>query len=185
MSSEVVSRRALGLVAMTTAAAAAVGPALAQTPAIGPLTEGNWFDEIKAQHREIARLFQAAMSASDVPARRREVKRLATLLTGHSIAEEVAVYPGIYIDGDEQGALELYREQQMAKIMLARIDDALAMNHPDEASDLLGKLQSAVQAHVQEEEQQRFPALMQKADAAMNDKMTRDFKMQFTRYMNG
>jgi hemerythrin superfamily protein len=185
MSADTLSRRALGLVAVTTAAVAAVGPALAQPADLGPLTEGDWFEEIKAQHREIGRLFQAAMSAPDVPGRRREVKRLATLLTGHAIAEEVAVYPGVYIDGDQQGALELYREQQMAKIMLARIDDALAMNHPDEAMQLLGQLQSAVLAHAHEEEQQRFPALMQKADAAMNEKMTRDFKMQFTRYMNG
>jgi hemerythrin superfamily protein len=185
MSADTLSRRALGLVAVTTAAAAAVGPAMAQPADIGPLTAGNWFDEIKAQHRAIARLFQAAMSAPDVPGRRREVKRLATLLTGHSIAEEVAVYPGVYIEGDQQGALELYKEQQMAKIMLARIDDALAMNHPDEAMQLLGQLQSAVQAHVHEEEDERFPALMSKADAAMNDKMTRDFRMSFTRYMNG
>jgi hemerythrin-like domain-containing protein len=113
------------------------------------------------------------------------VKRLETLLTGHSIAEEVAVYPGIYIQGDQQGALELYREQQMAKIMLARIDDAIVMNRADEATQLLAQLQGAVQQHVAEEEQQRFPALMSRATPEMNDKMTKDFKMNFSRYLNG
>jgi hemerythrin superfamily protein len=184
MSADFVSRRSLGLLAVATAAVASAAPALAQGAA-GPLTEGNWLEEIKAQHREIARLFQAAMSAPDAPGRRREVKRLATLLTGHSIAEEVAIYPGVYVDGDEVGALELYKEQQMAKILLARIDDALATGHADEATRLLGQLQSAVQAHVAEEEQQKFPALVSKASAQMNDKMTTDFRATFTRYMNG
>jgi hemerythrin superfamily protein len=188
MSSSVISRRAVGLAITTTAVVAATAPARSQVASLSSntraLTTGNWLAQIKAQHVEIKRLLDA-VKAAPAPQRSTQFKRFATLLTGHSIAEEVAIYPGIAIEGDQSGAMSLYDEQQMAKITVARIDDAITAGHDAEAMQLLGQLESALMAHVAEEENQRFPALLEKTPTAMNNKMTADFRQQFSRYMAG
>jgi hemerythrin superfamily protein len=186
MPNTVVSRRSLGLLAAG-AAAAAAAPALGQPAGKGGmaagLTAGDWMAQVRAQHREIDRHFQLVKTAKTDADRTSHFRMLASLLSGHSLAEEVALYPGLFIQGEESDSKEAYDEQSMAKVLTARIDNAMAMGRRDEAMKLVGQLETAVKAHVAHEEKEWYPALMKKATAQMNAKMTADFRREFTKYM--
>jgi len=185
---EAFSRRDLALLGAGVAVAAALpSTALAQARGTGPsgLTRGDWFAQVRAQHQAINAGFQMVRGARGEAAMKAAFKRLSMLLAAHSIAEEVALYPGPAVSGqgDQNEMRHLYDEQQMAKVMTARIDAALATGQRDQAMTLLGQLEQALAAHVREEEEQFYPALQQSASAAMNEKMTRDFRLRFTQAM--
>ena len=115
-------------------------------------------------------------------ARERSVllRRIADALTGHAIAEEVALYPMIEILGMKRPSEELYDQQQDAKGLLARLD-----NGPKAGPAFLREFQtlaSAVRAHVAEEEQEVYPMLRQRATRDQNMKMSMDFEREFRRY---
>jgi len=182
-----VSRRDIGLLAAGAAAAVAT-PAAAQPAAraggmVAGLTAGDWMAQVLAQHREIDRHFQLVKAARTDGERMQHFRMLASLLSGHSLAEEVALYPGLYIQGEESDSKQAYDEQSLAKVLTARIDNAMAMGRRDEALKLVGQLETAVKAHVAHEEKEWYPALMKKANAQMNAKMTADFRREFTKYM--
>jgi hypothetical protein len=180
-----VSRRDLALLAagaaVVTAAPVAAQPAMKGM--VGQLTAGDWMAQVKAQHAEIARHFKLVRGARSDGERMQHFKMLAGLLAGHSIAEEVALYPGLYIQGDQGDGKQAYDEQQLAKVMTTRIDNAMAMGRRDEALKLVAELEAAIMAHVGHEEKEWYPQLMKKADAKMNAKMTADFRREFTKYM--
>ena len=54
-----------------------------------------WLAQIVAHHKAIEQCFADALSATDADSRRRAMKQLAQLNTGHSIAEEVTIYPAL------------------------------------------------------------------------------------------
>ena len=181
------TRRDLGALALGGIAAAAAAPAMAAPamgmPSVGALTAGDWMAQVKAQHMAIDRQFAAlkATRDGDTAGRTAGLKMLATLLTGHSIAEEVALYPGVAMKGDTAGSDQLYIEQQHAKVMVAELD-----NMPKTGPEFLARLttlETALKAHVAEEEGQRYPALMRAATPAENAKMTADLRREFTRYI--
>ena len=184
------NRRSLGAAAVGIAAAAVAAPLAAQPmmmdgkmPRMPMLTQGDWMAQVKAQHAAIDREFQMikATRDSEMPKRMQHFKMLATLLTGHSIAEEVALYPGIAMNGDTAGSDRLYMEQQHAKVMVAELD-----NMPKSGPNFMPRLtalESAIKAHVAEEEGDLYPKLMRQASADMNQKMSMDFRKEFSRYM--
>jgi hemerythrin superfamily protein len=55
----------------------------------------QWLAQIIAHHKAIEQCFADAFSATDADSRRQAMKRLAQLNTGHSIAEEVTIYPAL------------------------------------------------------------------------------------------
>lgn len=191
MTDAVMNRRMLGSAAVGLAAAAVAAPAVAapmmhdmdRMARMPMLTQGDWMSQVKAQHQAIDREFQMIKATRDnqMDKRMQHFKMLATLLTGHSITEEVALYPGIAINGDVAGSDRLYMEQQHAKVMVAELD-----NMPKSGPDFMPRLtalESAIKAHVAEEEGDLYPKLMRQASADMNQKMSTDFRREFTRYM--
>lgn len=186
------NRRSFTAVAMGGAAlATAAAPAVAQRGlgyGMGPrgLTSGDWMQQVKAQHLAIDRQFQVLKGLRGPARRAAELMTLKTLLTAHSIAEEVALYPGVAMNVSRGESDRLYKEQQDAKVALAEIDALLAMPGRDpEFLPRLTALEGAIKAHVAEEEGTAYPRLLRAAGPAMNAKMTRDFAMSFTRYFNG
>ena len=182
MDDQGLSRRNLGGVGLGVAVAAATLPAMADAaPAPAALTAGNWMNQVKAQHAAISAGFAATRGAKSPVAMKAAFRNLADLLTAHSIAEEVALYPGIAIEGDKASSDRAYQEQQEAKVLVARIDGAMMKGDRATAMSTLATLEQAITAHVREEEDQWYPALMKKADARMNAKMTADFRRAFSR----
>jgi hypothetical protein len=146
--------------------------------------EHQWLAQIVAHHKAIERCFVDALGATDAETRRRAMQELARLNTGHSIAEEVTVYPALIeyngaLGGKVQAALA-YEEQQMAKVqqaMLERLDPMSA-----EWRAKLGHIKSAVQQHVYEEESHRFADLAKAMPAAESARLSRRYAEEFERY---
>jgi len=177
---QTITRRNLGLVAV---GVLSMGSAFA-ADAAGAAEEGtggDWLATIKAQHKELDRLLAAVKSASTHESRVAAFKKFATYLTAHSIAEETTVYPALAITGSESASKQLYTEQDDAKVLVARIDDALSTGHDADVPALLDTLGNALHAHVAEEENQDFPPLKAKEDAATNARLTLQFKQTFRR----
>jgi hemerythrin superfamily protein len=109
-----------------------------------------WLAQIVAHHKAIEQAFADALSATDADSRRQAMKQLAQLNTGHSIAEEVTIYPALVefngaIGGKVQAAIA-YEEQQMAKIQQAMLEKLDPMS--EEWRMKLEHIQSAVHHHV-------------------------------------
>ena len=119
--------------------------------------------------------------ALDATTRLKALKELATILTGHSIAEEAALYPAL-AKADEKGhATMAYTEQSAAKLQMGLLEDL-----PPMSQDFLDKLEhirGAVAHHVYEEEGNWFLDLKTKLSMADQAKLTQRYAEQFSRYM--
>jgi hypothetical protein len=74
-------------------------------------------------HEEIEAALAAKKAAADPASRITTLKVLSTLLTGHSIAEEAALYPAL-AKADEKGhAVTAYTEKSAAKLDSGLLED--------------------------------------------------------------
>src|SRR5277367_2417309 len=113
-------------------------------------TDGDWLSLVLQHHRQIESGFAAVSSASDSATRIAAQKRLALLLTGHSIAEETVLYPAL-VKADEEGhSTKAYTEQSAAKVQMALLEDLPPMGQ--EYLEKLEHIRGAVAHHVYEEE---------------------------------
>ena len=74
-------------------------------------------------HQQIEAGFDAVKAAAGADARRAAQKQLALILTGHSLAEEVVLYPAMALSDQKAHSGEAYTEQSAAKVQLAALDD--------------------------------------------------------------
>ena len=65
-------------------------------------------------HQNIEAAFEAVKDADTAAAQRAAQKKLATLLTGHSVAEEAVLYPALADAGEKGHASTAYTEQSAA-----------------------------------------------------------------------
>ena len=86
-------------------------------------------------------------------------QRLALVLTGHSIAEEAAIYPALAGDKKVGHAELAYQEQSAAKMEMGLLErlDPMSQDYLDK----LEHIQGAVAHHVYSEEGTWFPELIQ------------------------
>jgi hemerythrin superfamily protein len=143
-----------------------------------------WLAQIVAHHKAIEQCFADALAATDLDSRRHAMKQLARLNTGHSIAEEVTVYPALLeyngvIGGKVQATLA-YEEQQMTKIQQAMLEQLDPMSEEWRAK--LEHIKSAVQQHVYEEENHRFAELAKALSPGEAARLARRYAEEFERY---
>jgi len=143
-----------------------------------------WLAQIVAHHKAIEQCFADALGATSLEARQHATKALARLNTGHSIAEEVTVYPLLVqhngvIGGKVQATLA-YEEQQMTKIQQAMLEQLDPMSEEWRAK--LEHIQSAVQQHVYEEENHRFAELAKALSPGEGARLARRYAEEFERY---
>lgn len=143
-------------------------------------TEGDWLSLVLAHHRQIEAAFAAVKTASDGGSRRAAQKRLALLLTGHSLAEEVVIYPALVKANEESHSTKAYTEQSAAKVQMGLLEDLEPMSQ--EYADKLEHLRGAVAHHVYEEEGNWFVDLKQKLPPADQTRMTFRYQEEFSRY---
>jgi hemerythrin superfamily protein len=144
----------------------------------------QWLAQIVAHHKAIEQCFADAFAATDADSRRHAMKELARLNTGHSIAEEVTIYPALVeyngmLGGKVQAAIA-YEEQQMTKIQQAMLEKLDPMSEEWRAK--LEHIQSAVQQHVYEEESHRFAELAEAISPAEAARLSRRYAEEFERY---
>jgi hemerythrin superfamily protein len=180
---QMISRRDLGLVAVSILATASVGfgETAAASATMGADTGGDWLATIKAQHAELDDLLAAVKAAGSRQARIAAFKKFSIYLSAHSMAEETTVYPALAITGSEADSKQLYGEQDAAKVLVARIDNALSSGAGADVPAMLETLGNALHAHVAEEENQFFPPLKAREDATMNAKLSSEFNQAFRR----
>jgi hypothetical protein len=144
--------------------------------------DGDWLSLVLQHHQQIEAAFAAVKSATDPSGRLAAQNKLATLLTGHSIAEEAVLYPALAKAGEEAHSTKAYTEQSAAKMQMGLLEDLPPMSQ--EYLDKLEHIRGAVAHHVYEEEGNWFLDLKKKLPAGDQTKLTFRYKEQFSRYMN-
>ncbi len=141
----------------------------------------GWLAQVLDHHEQVDAAFQAVRDAADAASRRTAQKWLATLLTGHSLAEEAVLYPAMAITDHKAHSSEAFVEQSGAKVQVAWLDELEPMSK--DYLDKLDHLQSAVAMHVHREESDWFPELHKTGDATAQSKLSRRYQEEFERYM--
>ena len=141
---------------------------------------GDWLSQILNHHRQIEALFAAVKSATTAEARREAQKRLAVILTGHSVAEEAAIYPALAADKQVGHAELAYQEQSAAKMEMGLLErlDPMSQDYLDKLEHIRG----AVAHHVYSEEGTWFLELAKDVGPEEQAMITQRYKEEFERY---
>ncbi len=141
----------------------------------------SWLAMALDHHVEIEEGFAALKAAASAGARRSAQKELATLLTGHSNAEEAVLYPAMALSDQKVHSGAAYTQQSAAKVQAAALEELEPMTK--DYLDKLEHLRAAVFHHIYEEESNWFPQLLKEVDTAGQGRLTRRYQEEFKRYM--
>jgi hypothetical protein len=125
-------------------------------------TSGDWLGMVLDHHELIRNAFTGAKAAQAASDRVVAMKELAVLLNGHSLAEEVVLYPALAQAGEKMHAGHAYTEQTTAKMQMAELEN-IPPSTP-EWKDKLEHIEGAVLTHMYEEESGWFLALKSKGE---------------------
>jgi hypothetical protein len=142
---------------------------------------GDWLSQILDHHLQLEDAFAAVKSAADPASRTTALKKLGVLLTGHAIAEEAVVYPGLAQAGEKGHAEMGYTEQMAVKMQMAELEGMSPMSH--EFASKLEHIRAAVAHHMFEEEGRWFLELKRKAPADVQARLTQRYQAEFDRYV--
>jgi hemerythrin superfamily protein len=117
-------------------------------------------DLIMRDHREVERLFDVLKN--EPSARALNLPVLTTLLTAHSRAEEVEVYPAAANAGGAEDVEHSQKEHLEADQLLARL--AATDPQDSEFENRLQELVDAISHHVEEEETTVLPGMRERMD---------------------
>jgi len=140
----------------------------------------DWLGLVKAHHQMLERAFDELIEAEgDLAQRPVLYKRLAYLLTAHSVAEENAIYPALAMHGLQSESDRLYLDQAHAKVtnaMLDMADDKLGDSWLQRAAEL----RSAVLKHAKEDEEgDLYPKLVAAIDLTTATKLSAAYRREF------
>ena len=141
----------------------------------------DWLAIVLDHHEQVEEAFDALSDATAPASRLGALKKLSTLLTGHSIAEEAALYPALAKVDEKGHATKAYSEQSTAKMQMGLLEDLPPMSQ--EFLDKLEEIKGAVVRHVYEEESTWFLDLKNKTPAPDQAKLTKRYQEHFARYM--
>ena len=141
---------------------------------------GDWFALVQAHHAMIEQSFDELLASAADPSQRALLfKRLAYLLTAHSVAEENVLYPALSMVGLPSESDRLYIDQAHAKVMNAMLDladDKLG----DEWVGRASELRDAVLKHAKvDEEGDLYPRLQAAIDPATATKLSMAYRREF------
>ena len=140
-----------------------------------------WLAEVLQHHIAIEQAFASVRFAQDASQRRTAQRWLATLLTGHSAAEEAVLYPAMALGDQKLHSTSAYTEQSGAKVNLAALETLDPMSQ--DYLDKLEHVRAAVAHHVYEEEDNWYPALARHGGTADKARLSARFEDEFRRYM--
>jgi len=141
----------------------------------------DWLRLILTHHRAIEDAFAQLAAASDANGRRRAQKWLATLLNGHSMAEEAVIYPAMALGDQKTHATTAFTEQSGAKVNLAALEGLDPMS-PD-YFDKFEHVRGAVMHHMYSEENDWLIDLAKTEDAVLHARLSARYAEEFNRYM--
>jgi hypothetical protein len=138
---------------------------------------GRWLALVLDHHDQLRMAFDE-VKAADAGARMDALKRLELLFNGHSLAEEVVLYPALAKAGHKAQATMAYSEQATAKMQFAeleRMDPA-----SEDWSDKLSHIEGAVLHHMYEEENSWLHDLQE--EIGDEPQLTDRFVQEYQRY---
>ena len=143
---------------------------------------GSWLALVLEHHRGIEAQFKEVAAAPDAASKIEAQKRLALLLTGHSVAEEATIYPALAADHQVAHAELAYQEQSAAKMELGLLErlDPLSKDYTDKFEHIRG----AVLHHIYSEEDAWFPKLAEDVGIAEQEMITARYREEYDRYMS-
>lgn len=123
---------------------------------------------LKQQHREVAALFKSALKSDDPDEQMDLAEEIIDKLTLHAALEEEIFYPAVReaigTRRGEQDVLEAYEEHHVMKLLMEELPNADPAAENFDAK--LTVLKEIVQHHVEEEEEEMFPAAEKKLGKA-------------------
>ncbi len=140
----------------------------------------DWLARVLEQHQQIETLFAEAMTAEPGGDRLMAMKQLAQMLTAHSMAEEVVLYPALARSGEKADATMAYEEQSMTKVEMAALEQLDPES--DEWAQKLETIRKAVAHHVYEEESEWFPQLHRTVNETEAEMLSMRFDEEFDRH---
>jgi hypothetical protein len=152
----------------------------ARQKAAAAATPGDWLSVALEHHEDIEAAFRAVRQATTAPAQRAAQKKLATLLTGHSLAEEAVLYPALADAGEKGHASTAYTEQSAAKMQMALLEKLEPLT--EAYLDKLEHIRGAVAHHMYEEEGNWFLDIKRKVATPEQQRLTTRFVEEFSRY---
>ena len=153
----------------------------AREKAMAAAAPGDWLSMALEHHQNIEAAFAAVKEATTPPAQLAAFKKLATILTGHSVAEEAVLYPALVAVDEKSHATKAYTEQSAAKIQMGLLEKLEPLS-----KDFMEKLEhvrGAVLHHMYEEEGNWFLDLKHNASAAEQTRLTARYLEEFSRYV--
>jgi len=142
---------------------------------------GDWLSLALDHHDMLRDAFEECGTAADAARRTAALRRLALVLNGHSLAEEVVLYPALAKAGGKTPAGMAYAEQSAAKMQMAELE-RIDPNSP-EWLEKLEHVRRAVLHHLYEEEDSWFVKLKEEyPDQAF---LTLRFREEYERYARG
>ncbi|MFN3667859.1 MAG: hemerythrin domain-containing protein [Brevundimonas sp.] len=142
-------------------------------------TEGDWLSMVLDHHDLIRDAFAGCKSAANAAERTAAAKQLALVLNGHSLAEEVVLYPALAQAGEKLHAGHAYTEQTTAKMQMAELEN-IAPSTP-EWRDKIEHIEGAVLTHMFEEESGWFLKLRDKGEHQA--RLTARYAEEYDRYV--
>lgn len=143
--------------------------------------EGDWLSAVLDHHEQIRSGLVAALNAPPTE-RPTAMKRLARVLNGHSIAEEIVLYPALAKAHEKGDAMMAYTEQTATKMQMAELERLDPGGK--EWEDKLDHIRGALLHHMYEEEGDWLLELKQKSgDGEMW--LTDRFLEEYDRYVGG
>ena len=143
-------------------------------------TPGDWLSLALDHHDQIRAGFERGSAARTPAERIAACKDLSLVLNGHSLAEELVLYPAMAQSGHKTQAGVAYTEQDTAKMQMAELEN---IDPADEAwADKFGHIKGAVLTHVYEEEHGWFIHL--KKHGEHQDRLAARYKEEFDRYVS-
>lgn len=142
---------------------------------------GDWLSLVLDHHIELEDAIELVEDATTAEERSDAFGNFAILLTGHAIAEEGVLYPGLSANSETGHADMGYTEQAMVKMQMAALEKLDPMSQ--EFEDKLEHVKGALLHHMYEEEGNWFLDLKKKATAEEQDMLTVRFAEEFDRYV--
>lgn len=123
---------------------------------------GDWLSMVLDHHDAIRAAFADGRAAKGSAERTAAFKALALVLNGHSLAEELVLYPALGQVGEKMHAAHAYIEQTTAKAQMAELENIA----PTKAAwlDKWEHIEGAVVIHMFEEESDWFLTLKSKGE---------------------
>jgi hemerythrin superfamily protein len=154
--------------------------AKARAKATAAAEPGDWLSLVLDHHMEIEDALEAVEDATSVDERSEAFKDFAIILTGHSIAEEGVLYPGLSANSETGHADMGYTEQSMVKMQMAALEKLDPMSQ--EFEDKLQHVKGALLHHMYEEEGNWFLDLKKKGSPQEEQMLTARYIEEFERY---